>query len=84
MGDIIEATGFIYVDFRREGQVVHARLDYHVHATSHGYRLEFTDIDPRDPSLLTKLEDPETRTRILGFIIDQATGKLQQTAVEVE
>lgn len=42
MGDIIEANGFVCVDFRRDNQVVHVRLDYHVYYTKHGYHIEFT------------------------------------------
>jgi len=74
------ATGFICVDFRRNNHIVHVRLDYEIHERAYGYHIEFTNINTRDPSLLMKLKDPEIKNKILGFIINQITGKLPPTA----
>ena len=77
--DMIEATGFVCVDFRRNNHVVHVRLDYEIRATAYGYHIEFTKIGTQDPLLLMKLKDPEIKAIILGYIINQITGKLPST-----
>lgn len=74
------ATGFVCVDFRRNNHVVHVRLDYEIYVMAYGYHIEFTNINTQDPSLLTKLKNPEIKNKILGFISDQVTGKLPPTA----
>ena len=76
----IEATGFVCMDFRRNDDVVHVRLDYEVYETPCGYHIEFVNIGTRDPSLVMRLKNPEIRTKILSFIIGQITGKMPATA----
>jgi len=81
LGDIIELTGFVYVDFRRNNQVVHVRLDYVVYVATQGYHLLFTSVNTRDPLILKKLKKPSRiRVKVLAFIMDLETGKLPSTA----
>ena len=78
--NLIEATGFVCVDFRRNDHVVHVRLDYEVYTREYGHHVEFTKIGTQDPLLLKRLKDPKIKTRILDFIVSQMAGKLPSTA----
>ena len=79
MRDLIKATGYVCVDFRRDNQVVCVRLDYRVEYTRRGYRLEFTDIDTCDEDILRKLKQVRVKRKILRFILNKESGKLPST-----
>ena len=71
MGDLlIDATGFVWVDFNRNNHVVHMRLNYHVYTRKRDYHAEITNTDSLDSSFLKKLKEPKIKAKILGLILD--------------
>lgn len=76
MGDLIEAAGYVLIDFRSNNHVVQVRLRYFVYSTEYGYEMEISNVDAWVATVLFKI-----KAKILRFIIFQALGKLPSTCV---
>ena len=76
MGDLIDATGFVCVDFNRNNHVVHVRLELSCLTRKRDYQMEITNTDSLDPSILKKLKDPKINAKVLGFILDDLDWKV--------